>query len=218
MNQHCHLLLLTPVNHTIHLKEELKNCDLKSIQSLLDYYHTNHLKEELKTCDIKQPLLDWIYYYFGDFSQSTACISTRFRESSSTLLDKFWYTYSYIYKLWSTYSYIYKPTTTIWYRICTFLNSQHTSLFRLLSSFKLATTSASTPLFTISSFTTHNTLQLLVLFESASASFLPITLSTSFVDFIQSTIFLYLAGINNEKNDPDSDLYFTVATTQITII
>ena len=32
----------------------------------------------------------------GDFSQSVACIATRFEECSSTLLDKLWYLYSYI--------------------------------------------------------------------------------------------------------------------------
>ena len=32
-----------------------------------------------------------------DFSQSITCIITRFRESRSTLLDKLWYLYSYIY-------------------------------------------------------------------------------------------------------------------------
>ena len=44
-----------------------------------------------------------IYFSFGRFSQSVACIATRFGECSSTLLDKLWYLYSYIYK----------PTTTI---------------------------------------------------------------------------------------------------------
>ena len=57
-----------------------------------------------------------------DFSQSIACIATRFRECGSTLLDKLWYTYSYIYK----------PTTTICYGIYIFLNSRHTGPFRLL--------------------------------------------------------------------------------------
>ena len=55
----------------------------------------------------------------GDFSQSIACIATRFGECSSTLLDK----------LWHTYSYIYKPTTTICYGIYIFLNSQHIGPF-----------------------------------------------------------------------------------------
>ena len=34
---------------------------------------------------------------FGCFSQSTACITTRFGECSTTLLEKLWYLYSYIY-------------------------------------------------------------------------------------------------------------------------
>ena len=96
------LITLTPVNHIVHLKDELEYRDFESIQPLLNYYHNNHLKEELTPCDIKQPLLYWIYYYFGDFSQSTACNAIRFGECSLTSLDKLWYTYSYIYK----------PTTT----------------------------------------------------------------------------------------------------------
>ena len=50
----------------------------------------------------KLPPLNWIYSYFGDFSQSTACNATRFRECSLTSLDKLWYTYSYIYQPKST--------------------------------------------------------------------------------------------------------------------
>ena len=38
-----------------------------------------------------------IYFYFGNFSQSIACIATRFGECSLTLLHKLWYFYSYIY-------------------------------------------------------------------------------------------------------------------------
>ena len=41
--------------------------------------------------------LDIFQYYFHGFSLSTACIATRFGECSSTLLDKLWYLYSYIY-------------------------------------------------------------------------------------------------------------------------
>ena len=105
--------------------------------------------------DSQLPSLNWICSYFGNFSQSTTCIATRFGEYSFTLLDKLWYTYSYIYK---------PTTTTIQYRLYIFLNSRrHTSPYWLLSSFKQATPSASTPLSTTCSFTTCSTLQLLVL-------------------------------------------------------
>ena len=129
--------------------------------------------------DSQLPSLNWIFSYFGNFSQSTTCIATIFGECSSTLLDKLWYTYSYIYK----------PTTiTIQYRLYIFSNSRwYTSPFWLLSSFKHTIPSASTPLSTTRSFTTHSTLQLLVLLESTSALSLPITLSTLFVKFIQFT-------------------------------
>ena len=63
-------------------------------------------------------LLFQFYFPFDDFSQSTACIANRSGECSSTLLDKLWYTYSYIYK----------TTTTICYRIYIFLNSRHKSI------------------------------------------------------------------------------------------
>ena len=156
-----------------------------------------------------QRLLDQTCFSLDSFSQSTVRIATRFGECSSTLL----------HKLWHLHSYIYIPTiTTNWYGIYILWNSQHTSLFRSLSRFKHITPSASTPLFTTSSFTTCNTLQLLVLLESASAPSLSITSSTFFGNFIQSTIFLYMTGVDNHNNDPDSDLYSTVITTQNIII
>ena len=40
-----------------------------------------------------------VYFSFGDFSQSTACVATGFGDCSSTLLDKLWYLYLYIYRL-----------------------------------------------------------------------------------------------------------------------
>ena len=61
--------------------------------------------------DSQLPLLNWICSYFGNFSQSTACNATRFGECSSTLLDRLWYTYSYIYHRASS------NTTTIITRI-----------------------------------------------------------------------------------------------------
>ena len=136
-------------------------------------------------------LLIQVYFSFGDFSQSITCITTRFGECSSILLDKLWYNYSYIYK---------PTTTTIQYGIYRFLNARHASPFQLLSSFKHATPSALTPLFNTSSFTTCNVLQLSILLESASASSFSITLSAFFVNFVQSTIYLYLANVDNEDN------------------
>ena len=47
-------------------------------------------------------------------------------------------------------------------------------------------------------------MQLFVLLESASAPCLSISLGTFFLNFIQSTIFLSLAGVDNEDNDPKS--------------
>ena len=41
----------------------------------------------------------WPNTYFDDVSQSTGCIASRFWEIVSTLLNKLWYTYSYIYKM-----------------------------------------------------------------------------------------------------------------------
>ena len=46
--------------------------------------------------------LDWLCSYFGCYSQSIACIATRFGECSTTSLDRLWYLYSYIYKLFSS--------------------------------------------------------------------------------------------------------------------
>ena len=60
-------------------------------------------------------------------------------------------------------------------------------------------------------------LQLSVLLEPASASFLLLTLSTFFVNFIQYTIFLYLACVDNEINDPDSDLLLKYAVAECII-
>ena len=54
-------------------------------------------------------------HYFGCFSQSVACIATRFGECSPTLLDKLWYLYSYIYNTVSS------NTTTLIIPILLFL-------------------------------------------------------------------------------------------------
>ena len=61
-----------------------------------------------------QHLSTWACAYFDDVSQSTACITSSFGESTSTLLNKFWYTYSYIYKIitfWILLAIILIPTT-----------------------------------------------------------------------------------------------------------
>ena len=138
------------------------------------------------------PAMNWFCSYFGNFSQSTACNAVGFGECSSTLLDKLWYTYSYIYK----------PTTTICYGIYIFFNSQHTGPFRLLPCVKHTTTpSASSPFFPTRSFTTRSTLQLLILLESAFTPSLSVTSGTFFVNFFRSIIFLYLVGVDNEDND-----------------
>mmetsp|Transcript_33704 Transcript_33704/g.37675 ORF Transcript_33704/g.37675 Transcript_33704/m.37675 type:complete len:191 (-) Transcript_33704:468-1040(-) len=42
--------------------------------------------------------LNWMCSSFGNFSQPTACIATRFGECSCSLLDRLWYLYSYIYR------------------------------------------------------------------------------------------------------------------------
>ena len=126
-------------------------CDFELTQPLLIHYHDIRYRNQSLSdgYDQYQHRLDLMYFYVGYFSQSNACIATRFRECSSTLLHKLWYTYSYIYK----------PTTTICFGIYTFLNSHHTGPFRLLPCVKHTTTpSTSTPLFTTSSFTSRSTL------------------------------------------------------------
>ena len=168
--------------------------DFELIQPSLTRYHVNrqHENPSMSDCyDSHQPRLALMYYYLGNFSQSTACIASRFGECSSTMLHKLWYTYSYIYK----------PTTTICYGIYIFLNSRHTGPFRLLPCVKHTTPSASTPLFITSSYTSRSTFQLLVLLASTYALSLSITSGTLFVNFIQSTIFLSLAGVDNNNYD-----------------
>ena len=65
------------------------------IQPSANHYHGNHLKK--MNCDSQRPWLDLMYYYIRNFSQSMACIATRFGECSLTMLHKLWYNYTYIY-------------------------------------------------------------------------------------------------------------------------
>ena len=108
----------------------------------------------------------------GDFSQSIACIATRFGECSSTSLDKLWYTYSYIYK----------PTSTTVPDIRYKFESLHASPFWLLAILKTSTSFISIPLCTTSS-----TLHLLAFLESTVPSFPPF-LWTLYVIFFLSPI------------------------------
>ena len=48
--------------------------------------------------DTQLPSMNWVCSYFEGFSQTTACTATSFWECSSTLLDRLWYLYSYIYE------------------------------------------------------------------------------------------------------------------------
>ena len=168
----------------------------KSLCPLLQRSTVEPLLPVYGRLDLQLTPLTWICSYFGYCSQSTTCNATRFGECSSTLLDKLWYTYSCIYK---------PTTTTIHYGIYIFFNSRHTGPFWLLPCVKYTTPpSTSTPLFTTLSFTTCYKLQLSILLESVSAPSLLITSGTFFVNFIQSIIFLSLAGVNKEDNDPES--------------
>ena len=57
--------------------------------------------------DSHPPSLNRIYYYSEGCSQSMACIVNRFGECCLTLLNKLWYTYSYIYKVSSNSTFYY---------------------------------------------------------------------------------------------------------------
>ena len=82
--------------HRRHLKQE--NIFGASSQQLpTKDQHRYHLKQEnISDLESKQPSPSLFRYYFGYFSQPTR---SRFGESSSTSLDKLWYTYSYIYRI-----------------------------------------------------------------------------------------------------------------------
>lgn len=102
------------------LQECLKNYCIKPLLNPHQQLPTNLLQECQKSCHIGLvQSLNQIWSYFEYFSQSTVCIATRFGEGNTTLLNKLWYLYSYIYK----------PTTTIQYRIYILLNSWYTSTF-----------------------------------------------------------------------------------------
>ena len=70
---------------------------VESLCPLLQRLTVESLLPDYGGIDSQLPPLNWICSYFGDFSQCTACSATRFRECSSTLLDKLWYLYLYIY-------------------------------------------------------------------------------------------------------------------------
>ena len=79
------------VRYTVHSDnalDSLNNTDSSSVVVLVQY--TVHSEYDLDFDERST---------FGveDFSQSFACIATRFGECSSTLLDKLWYLYLYIY-------------------------------------------------------------------------------------------------------------------------
>ena len=109
---------------------------------------------------------------FGDYSQPTACIATRFGECSSTSLDKLWYTYSYIYI----------PASTTVPNIRYKFESLHASPFWLLAILKPAT-----PFISIALCNTSSTLHLMAFLESTIPSFQPPSW-TLFVIFFLSPV------------------------------
>ena len=122
---HLSLLVIIISNVTIyyvsrrHLSHSKFNCCLlireKITTNTSDPTQQSPLRPVLPSDGYSASLLTQICLYFGNYSQSTACIETRFGECSSTLFHQLWYLYSYIYKL---------TTTIISYRIYLFLNSQ----------------------------------------------------------------------------------------------
>ena len=108
----------------------------------------------------------------GDFSQPIVCIVTRFGECSSTLLDKLWYTYSYIYK----------HTSNTVPDIRYIFESLHASPFWLLAILKPAT-----PFISIALCNTSSTLHLMAFLESTIPSFQPPSW-TLFVIFFLSPV------------------------------
>ena len=95
------------------IRESAKGVGIKYLLSTGQQLPTDSIRKSAKGVVIESVrLLNWLCSKLGYFSQSTACITTRFRECSLTLLDKLWYLYSYIYK-----------PTTIHYGISIFLNS-----------------------------------------------------------------------------------------------
>ena len=98
------LLVATPVhtfakNYILGLPFEtgLEDCDFELIELMHYYIIGLPFETGLEDCDFE--LIELMHYYVGKFSQSMACIATRFRECrcSSTMLHKLWYNYTYIY-------------------------------------------------------------------------------------------------------------------------
>ena len=95
----CHQLptqSLTPPNNEASMLPDYGRVEL--LFSLLYRSTVGPLIPDYGRIDSQLTPMNWICSYFGDCSQSTICNATRFGECSSTLLDKLWYTYSYIYK------------------------------------------------------------------------------------------------------------------------
>ena len=80
--------------------------EIATADSKITFSSRELLSSNLEICmpDSKRRMLTSCYNYFEAYSQPT---TIRFWESSSTLLNKIWYTYSYIYKIPSP------PTTFI---------------------------------------------------------------------------------------------------------
>ena len=97
------------------LSQQMKGCDSFQIETVGDLplassialtnYNNQNNNTTLAADDLRS--LIRIYFGFNYFSQSIDCTATRFGECSTTLLDKLWYLYSYIYDCVSS------STTTI---------------------------------------------------------------------------------------------------------
>mmetsp|Transcript_32062 Transcript_32062/g.32470 ORF Transcript_32062/g.32470 Transcript_32062/m.32470 type:complete len:177 (-) Transcript_32062:648-1178(-) len=116
-NLHHHQFASTPLidtpsiavnNYSIHINNisykqspiepyriQLSTTDNESPSSSI---HNPYHRLSVEPYRIQLPSLNWMCSYFGNFSQSTACIATRFGECSCSLLDRLWYLYSYIYR------------------------------------------------------------------------------------------------------------------------
>ena len=72
------------------------------------------------------------YFCFGCFSQSVAYIATRFGECSSTLLDKLWYLYSYIYHRVSSNTYHNINNSDIIISCCCYIDATYHTFFNII--------------------------------------------------------------------------------------
>ena len=103
----CHPLPTRPLTHNNEASTVPDYWKFESLPSLLHRSTVEPLLPDYGRIDSQLSPMIWICSYFGDFFQSTACNATRFGECSSTMLDRLWYLYSYIYNLFSS------NTTTI---------------------------------------------------------------------------------------------------------